>query len=137
MTLCSFCLGYPGGRLLGKPVHLALSSCFLFYAVSIVCVNSPLGVRGRMWNSIVSVPDHCRFIYFSSSHRKPVPIAQYVGCPLRGTGGYGFDPGPRHTKVVKNGTSCSSLVTQIYDVELGLVDPVSGECECVWGMILQ
>ena len=38
----------------------------------------------------------------------------------------GFDPGPRHTKVVKNGTSCSSLGTQTYGVELGLVDPVSG-----------
>ena len=43
-----------------------------------------------------------------------------------GTGGHGFDPGPRHTKVVKNGTSCSSLGTQTYGVELGLVDPVSG-----------
>ena len=40
--------------------------------------------------------------------------------------GPGFDPGPRHTKVVKNGTSCSSLGTQTYEVELGLVDPVSG-----------
>ena len=38
-----------------------------------------------------------------------------------GTGGHGFDP-----KVVKNGTSCSSLGTQTYGVELGLVDPVSG-----------
>ena len=56
----------------------------------------------------------------------PAPIAQLVECPLRGTGGHGFDPGPRHTKVVKNGTSCSSLGTQIYGVELGLVDPVSG-----------
>ena len=45
---------------------------------------------------------------------------------LRGTGGHVFDPGPRHTKVVKNGTSCSSLGTQTYGVELGLVDPVSG-----------
>ena len=49
-----------------------------------------------------------------------------VECPLRGTGGHGFDPGPRYTKVVKNGTSCSSLGTQTYGVELGLVDPVSG-----------
>ena len=57
---------------------------------------------------------------------KPAPIAQLVECPLRGTGGHGFDPGLRHTKVVKNGTSCSSLGTQIYRVELGLVDPVSG-----------
>ena len=56
----------------------------------------------------------------------PAPIAQLVECPLRGTGGHGFDPGPRHTKVVKNGTSCSSFGTQTYGVELGLVDPVSG-----------
>ena len=33
----------------------------------------------------------------------------------------GFDPGPRH-KVSKNATSCSSLGTQTYGVELGLVD---------------
>ena len=57
---------------------------------------------------------------------QPAPIAQLVECPLRETGGHGFNPGPRHTKVVKNGTSCSSLGTQIYGVELGLVDPVSG-----------
>ena len=47
-------------------------------------------------------------------------------CLLRGTGGHGFDLGPRHTRVVKNGTSCSSLGTQTYGVELGLVNPVSG-----------
>ena len=64
-------------------------------------------------------------------------------CPLQGTGGHEFDPGPRHTKVVNNGTSCSSLGTQIYGVELGLVDPVSdnvtgcGFMSSVWGMILQ
>ena len=54
------------------------------------------------------------------------PIAQLVECPLRGTGGHGFDPGPRHTKVVKDGISCYSLGTQTYGVELGLVDRVSG-----------
>ena len=43
-----------------------------------------------------------------------------------GNGRYVFDPGQRHTKVVKNGTSCSSLGTQAYGVELELVDPVSG-----------
>ena len=58
--------------------------------------------------------------------KRPAPIAQLVECPLRGTGGHGFDPGPRRTEVVKNGTSCSSLGTQTYGVELGLVDPVSG-----------
>ena len=48
------------------------------------------------------------------------------GNVLDSTGGHGFDPGPRRTKVIKNGPSCSSLGTQTYGVELGLVDPVSG-----------
>ena len=64
--------------------------------------------------------------YTSYSVQNPAPIAQLVECPLRGTEGHGFDPGPRRTKVVKNGTSYSSLGTQTYGVELGLVDPVSG-----------
>ena len=42
-----------------------------------------------------------------------------------GTGDNGFDPGPRHTKVIRNGTSCSSLGTQAFGVELWMVDPVS------------
>ena len=74
---------------------------------------------------------------------KPAPIAQLVECPLRGTGGHGFDPGPRHTKVVKSGTSCSSLGTQIYGVMLGLVDQCQdnvtgcGIMSSVWDIILQ
>ena len=56
----------------------------------------------------------------------PAPITQLVEYPLRGIGGDGFNPGPRLTKVVKNGISCSSLGTQIYGVELGLAHPVSG-----------
>ena len=56
----------------------------------------------------------------------PAPVAQSVECPLRGTGGHGFDLRLRHTKVIKNGTNCSSLSTQTYGVELGLVDPVLG-----------
>ena len=41
------------------------------------------------------------------------------------SGGTGFDPGPRHTKVVNNGTSSSPLGTRIFGVGLGLVAPVS------------
>ena len=48
----------------------------------------------------------------------PVPVAQSVECPLRMTRGHGLDPMPRNTKVVKNGTSCSSLGTQIDGVML-------------------
>ena len=46
------------------------------------------------------------------TYKQPAPIAQLVECPLQGTGGHGFDPGLRHTEVVKNSTSCSSLGTQ-------------------------
>ena len=56
---------------------------------------------------------------------QPAPIAQLVECPLRGTGGHGFDPGPRHTKVVKMVLVAHRLALR-YGVELGLVDPVSG-----------
>ena len=41
------------------------------------------------------------FDLLPSELKGPAPIAQLVECPLRGTGGHGFDPGPRHTKVVK------------------------------------
>ena len=42
-------------------VHLC---CFNFSAVLVVHVPFPCGAWDRMWNSIVSVPDHCLFIYF-------------------------------------------------------------------------
>ena len=53
--------------------------------------------------------------------RKPVPVSFYEIYIYTGLGssvgrvsaprsrGTGFDPGPRHTKVVNNGTSCSPL----------------------------
>ena len=43
---------------------LAFCLCFLFNAVLIVCAPFPFGVWGRLWNSTVSVPDYCLFIYF-------------------------------------------------------------------------
>ena len=58
-------------------------------------------------------------------------------------GGHGFDPGPQHIKIIKNGTSCSSLGIQTYRLELGLVDLCQdtvtgcGIMSSVWGMILQ
>ena len=65
-------------------------------------------------------------------------VAQLGECPLQGRRGHGFDPGPRHTKVVKNGTSCSLLGTQTYGVELRLVNVIGyGIMSSVWGMILQ
>ena len=64
--------------------------------------------------------------YSRQTAPEPVSIAQLAECVIRGTGGHGFDPGPRYTKVVKNGTSLTSPGTQTYRVELGLVYPVSG-----------
>ena len=37
--------------------------CFYFSAVLVVRVPFPFSVWGRVWNSIVTVPDHCLFIY--------------------------------------------------------------------------
>ena len=84
------------------------------------------------------------FLFFSSMRRPPIPCAVY-NCTRRitgpgssigrvfasGMGGRGFKPRPGHTKVFKNGTGCSSLGTHPYGIELGLVDPVSGECDGV------
>ena len=41
------------------------------------------------------------YITFIRFDDKPAPVAQLVECPLRKTGGHEFDPGLRHTKVVK------------------------------------
>ena len=49
------------------------------------------------------------------------PVAQVVECPLRGTGGHGFDSGPRHTKLVKNSTSCSSLGTGYWSTQFRIM----------------
>ena len=38
--------------------------CSYFSAVLVVRVPFPFGVWGRVWNSIVPVPDHCLFILF-------------------------------------------------------------------------
>ena len=46
-------------------VPLSFHLCYFYFsAVLIVCVPFSFGVLGRMWNSIVSVPNHCLFIYF-------------------------------------------------------------------------
>ena len=39
--------------------------CFTLYHLDFF-VPFPYGVWGRKWNSIVSVPDHCHFIYFGT-----------------------------------------------------------------------
>ena len=47
----------------GKELSPRLFTCaVLVSAVLIVSVPFPFGVSGRMWNSIISVPDHYLFI---------------------------------------------------------------------------
>ena len=59
-----------------RPLGFPLVLCIL-YDVLIVCVPFPCGVWGSMWNSIVSVPDHCLFIHFQ---RKPFyAFSKYIG----------------------------------------------------------
>ena len=40
---------------------------FIFSAVLAIRISFPFGVLGRVLNSIVTVPDNCIFIYFSSA----------------------------------------------------------------------
>ena len=52
----------------GKELSPSLSaSAVLFHGVLTVCIPFPFGVRERMWNSVVSVPDHCLFICFNKN----------------------------------------------------------------------
>ena len=48
-------------------------------AVHIGDVPFPFGVKDRMWNLIVSVPDHCLFIYFEIFKHTPTVIASNDG----------------------------------------------------------
>ena len=73
-----------------------------------------------MWDLIVSVPDHCLSCYFEQPEETRVIKTDASASQVQ------YGPGPRHAKVVKNGTSCSSLDNRLNGVELGLVDPVSG-----------
>ena len=81
-------------------------------------VRQKLSIACPMYRIISYTLNHSR----SPLCSEPAPVAQ----SLLGTGGHGFDPGPQHTEVIKNGTSYSSRGTQTYGVELGLVDQVSG-----------
>ena len=56
----------------------------------------PLGINAR---GIINFS--LQFIMKLTENALPLaPVAEVVECPLRETGGHGFDPGPRHTKVV-------------------------------------
>ena len=58
--------------------------CFYFSAVLVVRVPFPLGIWGRMWNSVVSVPDHCLLIHLCTRMRIVFINPSVVG--LRRTG---------------------------------------------------
>ena len=50
----------------GKELSSWLFHLCCFYLCVVLIVGVPLfGVKSRMWNSIVSVPDRCLFIYYT------------------------------------------------------------------------
>ena len=48
-----------------RAVPLAFHLCCFYFSTVLIIVGVlfPFGVWGRIWNSVVSVPDHCLFIY--------------------------------------------------------------------------
>ena len=68
-----------------RAVSLAFHLCYIYFsAVLVVRVPFPFGVCGRVWNLIVSVPDHCLCIYFR--HKEDIstvinPIQGRVSVP--------------------------------------------------------
>ena len=49
-----------------RAVPLVFYLCWVcLSSVLIVCVPFPFGVEGRMWNLILSVPDHCHCLFFN------------------------------------------------------------------------
>ena len=71
----------------------------------------------------------CKWLFAHSQAKKESyynwtgPGCSVARVSLRGTRGHGFDPGPRHAKVVK---IVLDRLAQTYGVELWLIDPVSG-----------
>ena len=64
LTYCSFYLGWPCGHLLGKNCPLGFSLVLVLFYCRLSCTRPfPIWCLGRVWNSIVSVPDHCLFIF--------------------------------------------------------------------------
>ena len=56
----------------GKELSRRLSALAVFILCHLGCVCSFPIVRGRMWNSIVSVPDLCLFIYLGLNLGKKI-----------------------------------------------------------------
>ena len=70
--------------------HLFGKELFILFAASAFCKLSsiyvfsyfPFGFEGRIWDLIVSVPDHCLSFYFGNSAKNPIYVAldDYEGC---------------------------------------------------------
>ena len=68
LNICSFWIAlWPSA---GQELTSWLSAYPVFRnAVEIVCVPFPFGVWGKMWNSIVSVPDELPYVHFAACDR--------------------------------------------------------------------
>ena len=83
------------------------------------CFQAMYRTKGSFRQSVISLTflKGCWYTF-----ERPAPVAQSIELSAPGKVQFWL----WHTKVIKNGTSCSLLGTQTYWVELGLVDPVSG-----------
>ena len=64
IILCRIALWPPAGKQLSPWLFICV--VFICSTVLVVRVRFPFGVWGSVCNSIVSVPDHCLFIYFEA-----------------------------------------------------------------------
>ena len=58
------------GHLFGKELFIRFTVTCLTWALVkfYVCLSFPFGIKGRMRDVIVLIPDHCLSIYFSTKH---------------------------------------------------------------------
>ena len=57
--------GWLGGSLFGKELFILFTASAFRKLPSIYVSYFPFGFEGRIWDLIVSVPDHCLSFYFS------------------------------------------------------------------------
>ena len=99
-------------------------TCFNLSAVLVVRVPFPFGVWDRMWNSIVSVPDHCLFIYCTTS----VGIKYLIGAWVVQTKTHEISfncwpwqlTGSRYLHITKSNTKQTAvyLISILFSIEL-------------------
>ena len=67
---------YPNDDLIGKELFIRFTASAFRKLLSVYVFSYlPFGFEGRMWDLIVSVPDHCLSFYFALSFRHSVVLS--------------------------------------------------------------